>query len=192
MENNKLGLTKIEDINFMEAIGIAESKAYMFKHCDELEIDMYTLKDLHKRAFGKLYDWAGKIRTTMTNIGIQPYMILGQLKQFLDNIKYRLELIDMEDEDDIISLLAEVHHRIVYIHPFVNGNGRIARLFTNLVSLKLMLPPFEIYVRDASEDRKQYIDAIKRADKGEFVPLKKLVKKALEYSIEQYEKMHND
>jgi cell filamentation protein len=188
-EDNKLGLTNINDINYIEAIGIAEAKAYIFSHYNELKININLLKNLHERSFGRLYDWAGKIRKTQTNIGVPAFQILERLKLFLDNPSYRLNYVNNDDEEEIISLLTEVHHTIVYIHPFVNGNGRIARLFTNLIALKLMYPPFEIYVRDTSEDRIQYINAVKKADTGDYSDLKKLVRNAIYYSIEQYEKM---
>lgn len=191
-EDNKLGLTNIDEINYIEAIGIAEAKAYTFSHYNELKIDLNLLKNLHEKAFGRLYDWAGKIRTIQTNIGVPSYQILERLKLFLDNLAYRLNFVDHDDEDEVISLLSEVHHTLVYIHPFVNGNGRIARLFTNLIALKLMYPPFEIYVRDTSEDRINYINAIKKADTGDYSDLKKLVRNAVHYSIQQYEKMDKE
>lgn len=186
-QDNKLNLTNIEDIHHIEAIGIAEAKAYMFGLNANVKIDINLLKDLHKKAFDRLYYWAGKIRTTETNIGVASYQIQERLKLFLDNLDYRLKFINIDDIEQVIGLLAEVHHAIVYIHPFVNGNGRIARLFTNLISLKLSYPPFEIYVRDLSEARKKYIEAIKKADNGDYTQLKNLIKKSLEYSIKQYE-----
>ncbi len=191
-QDNKLGLFNMEDINYVEAMGITRAKAYVIKIYDDVEINIDLIKDLHKKAFGQLYDWAGKIRTTITNIGVPPFQILQQLKIFLDNLKYRLQYIDIEDNEEVIQLLAEVHHTIVKIHPFVNGNGRLARLFTNLIALKLMRPPFEIYVRNKSEDRKNYINAIKEADKGDYTKLKELVKLAIEYSIERFEIMDSN
>jgi len=192
VEENKLGLTNIDDINYMEAIGIAEAKAYSFNLPSDVKIDINLLRNLHKIAFGRLYHWAGKFRTTITNIGIPPFQIQERLKVYLDNLDYRLKLIDTENEDEVVSLLAEVHYTIVFIHPFQNGNGRIARLFTNLISLKLMYPPFEIYVRENSDDRKTYIDAIRKADEGNFSALKELVKNAIHFSIRQFKKMNGD
>lgn len=188
-KDNKLGLFNLEDIHYMEAIGIAEAKTYMFELGKDVKIDMFLLKDLHRKAFGRIYHWAGKIRTTITNIGVKPFEIQQRLKIFLDNLDYRLQFINPENIDEVVELLAEVHHMIVYIHPFVNGNGRIARLFTNLISLKLSFPPFEIYVRDVNKSRRSYIDAIRKSDKGDYTDLRKLVKDALLYSIKQYEDM---
>ncbi len=185
-QDNKLNLFNVNDIHYVEAIGVAKAERHIFEFYKDAPVDMYSLMDLHKMAFGELYDWAGKIRTTITNIGVPPFQILERLKSFMDNLQYRLNIIDYEDDEEVIQLLAETHHTIVYIHPFLNGNGRIARLFTNLVAIKLMRPPFEIYVRDTSKDRSIYIDAIRKADKGDYEPLKNLIRNSLKYSEERY------
>ncbi len=188
-QDNKLGLFTIEDINHVEAMGVTKAKAYIIEIYEDAPVNIYLLMDLHKMAFGELYDWAGKIRNTITNIGVPPFQIRDRLKAFMDNLQYRIEHTNTDDDEEVIQLLAETHHTIVYIHPFLNGNGRIARLFTNLVALKLLRPPFEIYVRDRSKDRNTYIDAIRSADKADFEPLKKLLRNSIEYSQKTFDKM---
>ena len=63
-----------------------------------------------------------------------------------------------------------LHHRFTQIHPFQDGNGRIARALATLVFLKPGL--FPLVIRDA--DRKGYIDALERGDQGDLLPLIKL------------------
>jgi len=58
---------------------------------------------------------------------------------------------------------AWLHHRFVKIHPFSDGNGRVARTLASLVLMKSGLPPL-IIRRD--EDREGYLDALKVADNG--------------------------
>ncbi len=64
-------------------------------------------------------------------------------------------------------LAAWLHHRFTQIHPFQDGNGRVARALASLVLLKDGLFPLVI-TRDA---RKEYIGALERADQGELAPL---------------------
>lgn len=62
---------------------------------------------------------------------------------------------------------AWLHHRFAQIHPFQDGNGRVARSLATLVFLKHDL--FPLVLRDA--DRDQYIDALEQADSGNLAPL---------------------
>ena len=78
----------------------------------------------------------------------------------------------------VVELVARFHHRLVYIHPFANGNGRWGRLMTNVLAVReLGLSPITWAeggddLRDPeSEGRKKYVATIKAADKGDFTPL---------------------
>jgi len=68
------------------------------------------------------------------------------------------------------TLSAWLHHRFTQIHPFQDGNGRVARALASLVFLKAGL--FPLVIRDA--DRKEYIDSLEKADAGDLAPLVKL------------------
>ena len=76
-------------------------------------------------------------------------------------------------------LSAWVHHRFTQIHPFQDGNGRIARAIASLVFLRKGL--FPLVVRDS--DRKDYISALENADQGDIRPLVKLFSKRQRDSI---------
>jgi Fic family protein len=69
---------------------------------------------------------------------------------------------------DVLS--AWLHHRFAQIHPFQDGNGRIARALATLVFLKHDL--FPLVIRD--DDRTAYIEALENADRGDLLPLVKI------------------
>lgn len=62
---------------------------------------------------------------------------------------------------------AWLHHRFTQIHPFQDGNGRVARALASLLLVKDGLFPLVI----TRDDRKNYIEALEEADKGELTPL---------------------
>ncbi len=62
---------------------------------------------------------------------------------------------------------AWLHHRFTQIHPFQDGNGRVARTLATIVFLRAGL--FPLVVRD--KDRKEYIKALEEADAGRLIPL---------------------
>jgi fido (protein-threonine AMPylation protein) len=69
---------------------------------------------------------------------------------------------------------ARLHHKLVEIHPFPNGNGRHAREVADLVLLLLGQEPFswgKAGLVEVSRTRRAYIDALIEADHGNYRPL---------------------
>ena len=88
-------------------------------------------------------------------------------------------LMQAQTKDDMIILAALAHHRLVKIHPFVDGNGRTARLAMNLLLIKERYPPSvieQIY-------RRQYYSVLAQADVGKEAPLVNFVARAVERSL---------
>ena len=82
----------------------------------------------------------------------------------------------------VVELLAWFQHGFVLIHPFQDYNGRLARMLTICILLKLGLPPIEIKA-DSGGDRQKYLDAMYAADEGNYSQLEKLMEVALNESL---------
>tara|TARA_R110002110_G_scaffold415847_1_gene657764 strand:- start:23910 stop:24503 length:594 start_codon:yes stop_codon:yes gene_type:complete len=128
--------------------------------------------DLHKQLFGKVWKWAGSFRRTEKNIGVDPIQIAIQLRQLLDDARFWIE----NDTYPPKELAARFHHKLVYIHPFPNGNGRHARIMADALLTKLMGEP-EIdwaggyKLENMNERRDQYIAALRLADGHDYTAL---------------------
>lgn len=83
-------------------------------------------------------------------------------------------------------LAAIIHHRLVWIHPFFDGNGRTARLFTNLYLMNSGFPPAIIL----KNDRKKYYEALNQANNGNFSKIVLLHLQAIERSLDLYLSTH--
>ena len=68
---------------------------------------------------------------------------------------------------------AWLHHRFTQIHPFQDGNGRVARALASLVLIRAGW--FPLVIRDQQKERANYLDALATADQGDLRPLVKLV-----------------
>lgn len=180
-EDNLLGLTSKEMLNEQEALGVARVERYLLEEFDyPVELSVGLVQDLHRRTFAHLYAWAGQWRTQVPNVGAYlppPANRVPQLLyEFIDELRHRQSLLgDIPRASAVALLLAFVHHRLVAIHPFPNGNGRTARLFTNLLAYNYGYQEVVLYQREKEEGRAQYLQAIRRADEYDLLPLQMLI-----------------
>lgn len=135
------------------------------------------IKTLHKMLLGKVWSWAGQFRLSEKNIGIDPIHIPVELRNLLDDVKAWLEYGTYEWEE----FAARLHHRLVKIHLFANGNGRHARIFTDVILEKDMgVAPINWGANSLSGDgehREKYITALRAADRNDYKLLIEFVSK---------------
>jgi cell filamentation protein len=179
-DDNLLGLTDNNLINEYEAKGIAKAELYTFELDTDVSISTTLILDIHKIAFGELYDWAGKWRKTYITVGQlnppNPNQVIQSIYQFLDNLNFKLSISNTREEH--LHCLIFAHYEFIRIHPFNNGNGRTGRILMNIVAMKLGYKPLELYHREG-ESRKIYINAMKAADIGNYQDLEALISKEL-------------
>jgi len=98
------------------------------------------------------------------------YRIPTELRQLIDGCKFWVANKTYEADE----LAARFHHKLVWVHAYPNGNGRHARLATDLLLMSLGLDPFtwgSVNLVDPSETRRRYIDALRDADNHNIEPL---------------------
>lgn len=163
-----------KDINQAELLGIAAASEWVARaRLDVTEVKFW--QRLHKEMFGEVWDWAGKWRHNYPNIGVSPENIQPQLKRLRDDLAFWLsERCDM----GLLEILARFHHRVVYIHPFPDGNGRWGRVLTDALATRqfgldaLVWAATSDDLRDLdSPQRKKYIAAVQAGDSGDIDPL---------------------
>jgi len=128
------------------------------------------VRDLHYRMFDQTWKWAGVYRITEKNIGVAHYQIRESLAALLGDARYWLENKTFAPDEIAIRF----HHRLVFIHPFANGNGRHARLMADVLAKTQGQSIFMWGGADIVEHgniRRGYIDALRAADKNDIAPL---------------------
>jgi Fic-DOC domain mobile mystery protein B len=131
--------------------------------------DQYVRK-LHEKMFGETWKWAGQYRRTGKNIGVPVHQIRERVISLFGDARYWIENSTYSPDEVAVRL----HHRLVLIHPFPNGNGRHARLIADLLVVKLGRREFtwgsaNLVTEGAA--RKRYLEAIRAADNGDIQPL---------------------
>lgn len=114
--------------------------------------------------FGDTWRWAGAFRKTEKNIGVAPEEVEVELKKLCEDAKAQLEHRPWPLDE----IVARFHHRLVYIHPFPNGNGRFGRTMCDLLLVEYGAERFSWGAGDltssTSEARRRYISALQAAD----------------------------
>lgn len=180
-EDNLLGISDKAQLNEQEALGVATVERYLLEELDyPVDLSVALLQDLHRRAFGHLYDWAGQWRRTVPNVGayLPPAAerVPMLLYEFIDELRHRQQqLAPIPSPAEVAGLLAYAHHRLVAIHPFTNGNGRTARLVTDLLAYNYGYHEVILYQRQPGEGRDTYLQVIRQADAHDLHGLRALI-----------------
>lgn len=162
-------ITQRRELNEAELANISEATKWLSSRKREVLDDAF-LRELHKRMFGKVWQWAGEYRTTPRNIGIDAYRIPTEVRQLVDDVRYQVEHETYPPDE----IAVRFSHRLVSIHPFPNGNGRHSRMVADLLAVQLGQKPFtwgRMSLVDPSATRKAYIAALQAADGHDIEPL---------------------
>ena len=127
-------------------------------------------------------EWAGRYRNANVIIGGSnhtPPAALQVPNKMRDLITW---LASQKNKLNVIELTALLHHRLVHIHPFFDGNGRTARLAMNIFLMRAGYPLVIIL----KNDRKKYYRVLSEADKKNYIPLVRFIAQAVERSLDIY------
>jgi len=164
---NRAELDEFEQQNIEEAIQWVLSRSFKAK----VILTEKFIRNLHKRMFGNVWDWAGYFRKTNKNLGVDKWQIPIALKALLDDTLYLIEH-DVFTPDEIA---IRFKHRLVSIHCFPNGNGRHSRLMADILVDKIYkLPVFSWGAGNLvkqSDTRITYLKAVREADKNNYEQL---------------------
>jgi cell filamentation protein len=154
----------------------------------------FTAQDLlwlHKFWLGEIFIWAGTYRTV--NIGKGGFMFAAAahvpelMRQFENQQLARLTPCRFTSIQEIAAALAEVHVELVLIHPFREGNGRIARLLSVLMALQAGLPPLD-FSEIQGEKREEYFSAVQAGMDRNYQPMAKIFDRVIGRTLQACER----
>ena len=163
-------------LNILERLNIAKGRAWAFseasKHPQDCATDFFA-RALHHRMFCDVWEWAGKYRKTERNLGWEPHRISEGMRNLMEDFRTWLQFDTHPPHEAVVRL----HHRMVVIHPWPNGNGRHTRLMADVLLAAFFknAAPLRwgggVDLITAGELRKKYIEALREADNGNIHPL---------------------
>jgi len=175
---NKLGITSADEMDRLE-------KEEQLRAIDELT-DLFNINHrfaaadictMHKIWLRNVYDWAGKYRQVKMHKSDFSFAFPEQIPKLMDGFEKSLlkkfTPCHFKSHAEIITALAVVHTELVIIHPFREGNGRVARMLAILMGLQAGLPPLD-FQDMITKDKEEYIRAIQIGVSGNYTPMEKV------------------
>jgi len=143
-------------------------------------IDHVTIQQIHEVVTAGILEEAGKYRSTNVRItgAVKTPPDWSKIVKLMDGLTEKL----LESRTHPIEIAAYLHHRFVDIHPFIDGNGRVARLLTNLYLTALGYPPIVL----KTEERGKYYRFLRAADAGNLRTFANFIAKAVDESLTMY------
>lgn len=167
-----------EVINHRDAIDYVEDLV-----ASSEPITPFHIRQIHKLVLSRIDDEnAGRYRETQVRIAgaaftpPESWLVPNMMTEWGE------WLLSKEKFSHPVELAALAHHRLVAIHPFIDGNGRTARLVMNLILMRAGYPPTVIQ----RINRRQYYRVLDQADAGKPVALVNFVGRAVERSLNLY------
>lgn len=165
-----------EELNEWEQRNITDAYSWLDRTRRKDILSEEFIRKLHKEMFGKVWSWAGEYRRTEKNIGVDWAQISVRFRQLLDDVRFWID-DETYPSDEIAT---RFHHRLVQIHLFSNGNGRHARVMTDvLLEMVLGQEPFSWGSGNLLEEgniRATYIQALRSADGHDYQSLLEFVR----------------
>jgi len=160
-------ITTQGDLNAWEQLNILQGDRWAARQNKRELLDEGFVRDLHRQMFNKTWRWAGSFRSSNKNIGVDWTQVSVKLRELLDNTRYQIDR-EVFDADEIA---VRFHHQLVWVHAFSNGNGRHARLMSDLLVMRLGRPRLSwgsdfLATHSVDQLREQYIAGLRAADQG--------------------------
>lgn len=180
---NKVGIASPEDMDELELSLLANLyEDVLINQLPERQLTVVDLKTWHRRWLGNVYEWAGQERTVNMSKGDFMFAAAPQISRLLEEFE-RTCLAkwtpcgDMT-VDALAKAIAVTHVELILIHPFREGNGRLARLLADVMAVQSGREPLDYSAWEAH--RADYFSAIQQGLAGNYAPMQYWVTQALD------------
>lgn len=188
---NKIGITnpdemdkseKEEQLHAMDELTDLFNRDYRFTASDICKI--------HKMWLGNIYEWAGQYRQVKMSKGDFSFAFPEQIPKLMTEFeKWPLREFTpcrFKSHDEIAKAMAIVHTELVLIHPFREGNGRVARMLSILMALQAGLPPLD-FSEMIGEGKEEYIKAVQAGMDRDYKPMEKVFADVIRKTLRVHE-----
>jgi len=165
---NKLGVRRKREMDVLEAKALdAAQNASTMTLTSQTRFTARLLRQMHQGWLGGVYEWAGQYRTVDVSKSGFTWPPATLVPQNMENFGRGLLRTNTPCRagplPEVAQRIAEVHAELLLIHPFREGNGRLARWLADLMALQagLSYPVYGFVGRGSGQQRTRYLAAVK-------------------------------
>jgi cell filamentation protein len=183
-----MGIKSELEMEEVENVALKQAEDYFFGFYDAKH--RFTAKDIcnmHKVWLGRIYPWAGQYRSVDLTKGIRfahAKLVPELMRTFETESLVQYTPCNFKSTKELIRALAEVHVEFVLIHPFREGNGRIARVLTTLMALQAAKPILDFNSIQQGSGKEQYFEAIRAGFDRHYDPMQKVIEEILKRTLD--------
>ncbi len=161
---NRLGIKSPKEMDDAEARALERTMVGLVgKYNERHRFTATDIREIHKSWLGGIYEWAGEYRRVNVSKGDFPFAAASRIPSLMDEFERatlaRFTPCNFQGRPDIARALAETHVELVLIHPFREGNGRVARILSILMALQAGMPLLN-FSSIAEEKKQEYFAAV--------------------------------
>jgi cell filamentation protein len=188
---NLLGIKRKREMDKIEAFE-------QLRAVDEL-VEMYgpnrrfTSPDvckIHRVWLGPIYPWAGRYRELNLSKGQFPFAAAKYIPMLMENFEKgplrEYTPCNFKEVEQVIRAIAVVHTEMILIHPFRDGNGRVARLLSLLMALQAKLPPLDFSAITGGR-KQEYFAAVQAGMDRNYGPMEKIFRDVIDRALRTHE-----
>jgi len=187
---NRQEISRKKEMDRVEASALARAQQDSFDQLTaRTRLTTRLICKLHRVWLGGIYEWAGRFRSVELAKGSfrwPPAMHVAQsMKTFETTTLARLTPCRPASLETVSKALAEVHGEFLLIHPFRDGNGRMARWLANLMAFQANLPApdYRFTGRGSTSSRKKYLGGVIKAYAADYSLLTDFFVEAFDRSL---------
>ncbi len=167
---NLLGITRKGDMDRAEYEALLRvQKSFLQRIGPETRFTVELIREMHRCWLGDIYSWAGSYRTVELQKGAfrwpPAYLVECNMQTFESGLLRAHTPCPAEVLAQVARRIAEVHGELLLIHPFRDGNGRLARWLADLMALQAgqPVPKYEFEKDPQGKRQSSYLTAVTRS-----------------------------
>jgi cell filamentation protein len=183
---NKLGIRSKREMDRIEYEHLLRTQKHYYKIINfNTQFTNNLISQIHKFWLGPIYEWAGRYRTV--NLAKRDFvwppalLVEKNMTGFESNLLKKLTPCKPASIEIVAKKIAKIHAEFLLIHPFREGNGRLARLISSLMVLQAGYPALD-YGFTHRKNRQRYLVAVKKGYVQDYKALISFVIEAIKRS----------